>query len=181
MAERIKFQKTDEEAKILEQAIRHDEGPEVRQRATAIRMLHLGHHPTDVAKSMAVSLPTLYNWHARWQEAGVAGLANRPKSGCPAKADEKYCRVLEETLAKEPPELGYAFTVWTVKRLRDHLERQTGIDLSEGFIDGTFAPAKKGAMVWAKPKRAKEPKLWALQTLSVFLSPLTQPVLTRMK
>ena len=65
MAKRIKFQKTDEEVRILEQAIRHDERPEVRQRATAIRMLHLGHHPTDVAKSMAVSLPTLYNWHAR--------------------------------------------------------------------------------------------------------------------
>jgi hypothetical protein len=31
-------------------------------------------------------------------------------------------------------------------------------------------------MVWAKPKGAKEPKLWALQTLSVFLSPLTQQV-----
>ena len=65
--------------------------------------------------------------------------------------------------------------------LAQDLKDRGGIDLSEGFIDGTFAPAKKGAMVWAKPKRAKEPRLWALQTLSVFLSPLTQPVLTRMK
>jgi transposase len=61
------------------------------------------------------------------------------------------------------------------------LKERGGIDLSEGFIDGTFAPAKKGAMVWARPKGAKEPKLWALQTLAVFLSPLTQPVLARMK
>ena len=132
MAERKKYQTTDEEVEILEHAIRHDKRPEVRQRATAIHMLHLGHHPTEVAKTMAVSLPTLYNWHARWQDGGVAGLANRPKSGRPAKADEEYCRVLEETLAKEPPELGYAFTIWTVNRLREHLERQTGIDLSEG-------------------------------------------------
>jgi len=65
--------------------------------------------------------------------------------------------------------------------LAQDLKERGGIDLSEGFIDGTFAPAKKGAMVWAKPKRAKEPKSWALQTLLVFLSPLTQPVLTRMK
>ncbi len=65
--------------------------------------------------------------------------------------------------------------------LAQDLKERGGIDLSEGFIDGTFAPAKKGAMVWAKPKRAKEPRLWALQTLSVFLSPLTQPVLARMK
>ncbi|MHC5084042.1 MAG: IS5 family transposase, partial [Planctomycetota bacterium] len=65
--------------------------------------------------------------------------------------------------------------------LAQDLKDRGGIDLSEGFIDGTFAPAKKGAMVWAKPKRAKEPKLWASQTLLVFLSPLTQPVLNRMK
>jgi transposase len=65
--------------------------------------------------------------------------------------------------------------------LAQDLKERGGIDLSEGFIDGTFAPAKKGAMVWAKPKRAKAPKLWASQTLLVFLSPLTQPVLDRMR
>ena len=65
--------------------------------------------------------------------------------------------------------------------LAQDLKKRGGIDISEGFIDGTFAPAKKGAMVWAKPKGAKEPRLWALQTLSVFLSPLAQTVPARMK
>lgn len=134
MAERIKYQLTDEEVEILEQAIRHDERPEVRQRATAIRMLHLGNHPGQVANVLTVSLPTLYNWHARWREEGLEGLANRPKSGRPRKADEAYCRVLEEAIAKEPPELGYGFTIWTVKRLRDHLEKETGVDLSESRL-----------------------------------------------
>jgi transposase len=134
MAERLKYEKTDDEVKILEHAIRHDGRPEVRQRAMAIRMLHLGNHPTQVAHTMAVSLPTLYNWHARWKEKGLEGLANRPKSGRPGKADDQYCRVLEETIAKEPPEFGYAFTIWTVQRLRDHLEKQTGIHLSESRL-----------------------------------------------
>ena len=65
--------------------------------------------------------------------------------------------------------------------LAEDLRDRGGIDLSEGFIDGTFAPAKKGGMVWARPNGAKEPRLWALQTLAVFLSPLAQPVLARMK
>ena len=65
--------------------------------------------------------------------------------------------------------------------LAQDLKERGGIDIREGFIDGTFAPAKKGAMVWAKPKGAKELKLWALQTLSVFLSPLAQQVPARMK
>jgi putative transposase len=130
MAIKIEYQLTDEEVEILEQAIRHDERAAVRQRATAIRMLHLGKHPSEVAQVLAVSVPTLYNWHARWRKAGLEGLANRPKSGRPRKASEEYCRVLEETMAKEPPELGYAFTVWTVQRLREHLKKETGIDLS---------------------------------------------------
>ena len=65
--------------------------------------------------------------------------------------------------------------------LAHDLRDRGGIDLSEGFIDGTFAPAKKGAMVWARPKGAKAPKSWALQTLKVFLSPLTQPLLAPTK
>jgi transposase len=65
--------------------------------------------------------------------------------------------------------------------LAQDLKERGDIDLSEGFIDGTFAPAKKGAMAWVKPKRAKAPKLWASQTLLVFLSPLTQPALAHMK
>ena len=65
--------------------------------------------------------------------------------------------------------------------LATDLKERGGIDLREGFIDGTFAPAKKGAMAWARPNGAKAPKLWASQTLLVSLSPLTQPVLARMK
>ena len=55
--------------------------------------------------------------------------------------------------------------------LAEDLRDRGGIDLSEGFIDGTFAPAKKGAMAWARPNAAKAPKSWALATLKVFLSP----------
>src|SRR5512134_3312434 len=134
MAERVNYQLQEDEVALLEQAIRHEERSEVRQRATAIRMLHLGKHPCEVAEVLAVSLPTIYNWHARYREAGLEGLANRPKSGRPGIADEDYCRILEETLEQSPPDLGYAFTIWTVKRLRDHLEKQTGKRLSESRL-----------------------------------------------
>jgi len=65
--------------------------------------------------------------------------------------------------------------------LAEDLRDRGGMDLSEGFIDGTFAPAKKGAMVCARPKGAKAPKSWALQTVKVFLSPLALPVRARIK
>lgn len=68
-----------------------------------------------------------------------------------------------------------------LKALAADLRDRGGLDLSEGFIDGTFAPAKKGALAWARPNAAKAPKSWALQTAMVFLSPCARPVLARMR
>jgi transposase len=122
---------SEEELIVIETAIRHDKRPEVRQRCTAIRLLHLDHKPEQVAEMQAVSKPTIYGWIDRWRSGGVEGLANRPKSGRPLKADDAYSLALLEVIEKEPSELGYDFTIWTIDRLRAHLEKITSIDLSE--------------------------------------------------
>ena len=115
----------------VETAMRQDKRAEVRQRATVIRLLHLGHKPEAVAEQQLVSVPTIYNWHRLWREQGIAGLANKPKTGRPSKATDEYCQKLEELLDKEPSEFGYRFVIWTSDRLRAHLEKETGILLSE--------------------------------------------------
>jgi transposase len=115
----------------IERAIRHDKRPEVRQRCTVIRLLHLGHKPEQIATMQAISIPTVYNWLKRWQQGGIEGLANKPKSGRPTKADDPYSQALERLLEHEPKDLGYDFAIWTVDRLRQHLEKETGIALSE--------------------------------------------------
>jgi len=115
----------------VEKAIRQDKRPEVRQRSTVIRLLHLGHKPEAIAEMQAISIPTVYGWLKRWQQNGIEGLANRPKSGRPAKADEGYSQALERVLEQEPKAFGYDFAIWTVDRLREHLEKETGIALSE--------------------------------------------------
>lgn len=122
---------SEEEMVVIETAIRRDERPEVRQRCTAIRLLHLGYKPEQVAEMQAVSKPTIYGWIDRWRNNQVDGLANKPKSGRPAKADDEYSMAVDELLAKEPAELGYDFAIWTIDRLRAHLEKQTKISLSE--------------------------------------------------
>jgi transposase len=81
-----------------------------------------------------VSKPTIYGWFARWQSGGIEALANRPKSGRPLKADDAYSGALVEALEKEPSEVGYDFTIWTVGRLSAHLEKVTGIVLSESRL-----------------------------------------------
>lgn len=122
---------TGQELVAIETAIRRDKRPEVRQRCTVIRLLHLGHKPEQIAEIQAVSKPTIYGWYDRWRSGGVEGLANKPKCGRPPKADNEYLVVLQEVIEKEPSELGYDFAIWTIDRLRAHLENKTGISLSE--------------------------------------------------
>jgi transposase len=122
---------TKEELAVIEAAVRRDKRPEVRQRCIAIRLLHMDHKPGEVAKFQAVSIPTVYGWIERWRKGGVESLANKPKSGRPSKADDEYKLVLDEVLAKEPKELGYDFAIWTSDRLRAHMKKKTGIDLSD--------------------------------------------------
>ena len=133
----------------IEKAIRQDKRAEVRQRAIAIRLLHRGQKPEAVAEQQMVSLPTIYNWHKLWREQGIEGLANKKKPGCPAKATEAYCQKLEEILEKEPSEYGYHFAIWTSDRLRAHLEKETGILLSESRFRALL---KKKGYRYRRPK-----------------------------
>ncbi|MDR3573273.1 MAG: IS630 family transposase [Anaerolineaceae bacterium] len=140
---------TEQELTAVEAAIHRDKRPEVRQRCTAIRLLHLDHKPAEVAKMQAVSIPTVYSWIDRWQEGGVEKLANQPKSGRPLKADDEYSKALLEVIEKEPSELGYDFTIWTIDRLRAHLEKKTGINLSESRF---WALLKRKGYRYRRPK-----------------------------
>jgi len=141
---------SEEDLQAVETAIRHDKHPEVRQRCTAIRLLHLGHKPEEVAEMQAVSKPTIYGWIKRWQSGGVKALANRPRSGRPPKADDAYSTALAEVIEKEPKELGYDFMLWTVERLSAHLEKGTGISLSESRLRALI---KRKGYRYRRPKR----------------------------
>lgn len=130
MSRRVNFHLNETELAGIEKAMNHSPLPEVRQRATAIRLLHLGHSPESVAEMLAVAPSSVWNWHRRWRRGGIAGLANAAKSGRSAKADTNYLRVLEQALDTEPSALGFAFALWTINRLRHYLAEQTGILLS---------------------------------------------------
>jgi transposase len=65
--------------------------------------------------------------------------------------------------------------------LAEDLRVRGGFHLHEAFIDGSFAPAKKGVLAWAKPSAARGPSSWQWQTALVFLSPFVQDLLRRTK
>lgn len=149
MSRRINFSLTTDELAAVETAMHHAPQVEVRQRATAMRMLHLGHKPEAVAELLAVAPSTVWNWHRRYRAGGLAGLANQPKSGRPAKADAAYVQAVEAALETDPRELGYAFSVWTLNKLRLHLAKTSGILLSYSRFRALL---RKHNYVYRQPK-----------------------------
>lgn len=130
MSRRIDFTLTAEQLAQLEQAINQSPYPEVRQRAIAIRMLHLGQHPEQVGEMVLVTSNTIYAWHKRWREQGLDGLRDGQRTGRPNKADRAYVQELERVLELDPRSLGLPFTIWTLNRLRLYLAEKTNILLS---------------------------------------------------
>lgn len=54
-------------------------------------------------------------------------------------------------------------------RLLSQLDQQSEVDWEEGFADGTFASAKKGAIALVQRSAAKAPSSWCLSTDKVSL------------
>jgi len=149
MPKKTEFKLSDEKVVEIETAVKKDKRPEVRQRATAIRLLHLGYKAEEVADMLGVSKPSVYGWFNRWQAEGIEGLVNRPKNPRKRKASEAYCQALEEALEQEPATFGYTFPIWTTERLRDHLEGQTGIRLSVNWLNEVI---RQRGYVYRRPK-----------------------------
>ncbi len=64
-----------------------------------------------------------------------------------------------------------------LRALAADLAERGKLDLSEAFIDGPFAGAKKGAPASGKPSGARGPRSWQWQTALVFLSPFASRAL----
>ena len=149
MPKQLNYQLTDDVLTQVEQAIRKDKQAAVRQRATAMRMLHIGQKPREVAALLNVTEQIVYKWYHRFQDDGIEGLANQPKGRPKKKADDAYIAAREETIAHEPRDYGYDFAIWSVDRLRDHLERVTGVDLSSGRLSVIL---RQNGYVYRRPK-----------------------------
>lgn len=127
---RRNYQLNTEELEKIEQVIQDAKDSRAVKRATALRMLHHGHSAKEAAQILQVSEVTVYNWHDRWLEEGVDGLWDQDRSGRPPKADDAYRQAIDDALESDPADHDYAFAIWTVERLREHLARETGTTLS---------------------------------------------------
>jgi transposase len=129
LPKRINDSLSESQLSEIEQAIKSHADLRVRERARIIRLLHKGHPPPEVAELLAVSVGQVYWWSKRWQAEGLAGFADKPRSGRPIIGTAAVRAQVEQLLETDPKTLGYGFTVWTAGRLLRHLREKLSLEM----------------------------------------------------
>ena len=83
MPKKIKYTLTTEELQQVKKAMTSHRDGRVRTRAQTIYLLHKGQKVDEVAEMLLATKATIYNWHKRWREGGVAGLEEQERPGRP--------------------------------------------------------------------------------------------------
>ena len=125
---------------VVEAALRRrDLALRVRERLEMVKARALGADLSGIAAWSGRSVRTVRQWLGRFDEGGVAALADAPRAGRPAKADAAYLRALEATVETAPPTLGLPFDGWTSDRLSAYLAGTTGVRIAPGWLRALLA------------------------------------------
>ena len=73
-------------------------------------------------------------WVQRFNELGVAGLEDEPRSGRPPTHSEEVRSAVIGLARQKPSSLGLPFKLWTLERLQGEFEQRKGIHLSDSTI-----------------------------------------------
>jgi transposase len=80
-----------------------------------------------IAQIVRASEETVRRWLKRYLAEGTEGLRDVPRPGSPVKVTEEYKEGLLRAVRRRPRTLGLPFSLWTLRRLADHMAEQTGI------------------------------------------------------
>ena len=110
---------TEEERAHLEALARKRNAParEV-SRARMILLAAAGHSNTEVARRTGVCAPTVSYWRRRFQQRGLLGLTELPRSGAPRQISDATVEQVVRTTLERTPE---GATHWSTRRLATRL------------------------------------------------------------
>lgn len=104
-----------------------------RKRVRAGRLMLSGKTPAEAAKAVGVARQTAYTWKARLDEGGIDAL-RAMATGRPAQLDAKQIDALRTGILQGPLAHGFGTELWTLKRVRELIERLYGVRFSEVHV-----------------------------------------------
>ncbi|HZJ25498.1 MAG TPA: winged helix-turn-helix domain-containing protein [Acidimicrobiia bacterium] len=105
-----------------------------RRRQRAAKMFGRGRSQADVARDLQVSRQSVSRWHADWSAGGIGALRGAGRAGRLPHLDQAALRRVERRLAKGPLTNGYATDMWTLQRVAEVIEAETGVVYHPGHV-----------------------------------------------
>lgn len=105
-----------------------------KRRVRAGRMLQRGISPAAVAQRVGVARQTVYTWKRVLDEEGIDALRQARRTGPQSKLDEAALSRLREVLLESPTAHGFGTELWTLKRVRQLIRREFGVQHSEVHV-----------------------------------------------
>jgi transposase len=126
---------TDTERVELERLARsRSEELRLVERAKAILLVYAGQSIQHAAAQVRHHAATVGQWLTRFEQQGLAGLQDAPKSGRPPTYSEEQRGQLIATARTHPHALDLPFGHWTLDRLVVYAHEQLGIGISRAQL-----------------------------------------------
>jgi transposase len=121
---------TEEEAEVLEHAVRASDDRRFGQRCQAILMVARGGRSrSEIARDLAITTRTLQRWLKAYVDSGIDGLRIVWHTGRQCKIPPELGPEIEDWVKKGPSGCGLDRANWTYGELTTHLYREHGIEV----------------------------------------------------
>jgi transposase len=84
----------------------------------------------QIAKIVRQDEQTVRRWLKRFNQEGINGLYDEPKSGAPRRVTDAYRARLLVIVRQRPRSLEQPYSLWTLQRLVDFMAEETGLRFS---------------------------------------------------
>jgi transposase len=104
------------------------------RRFEAARRFARGESQAAVARALDVTPMTACRWFQAWTRDGRAGLKAAGRLGRKPRLDRQQLAQVDLALRRGPTAHGFATDLWTLPRIAEVIERQTGLRFHPGHV-----------------------------------------------
>ena len=107
--------------------------------------------PAAIARELGVSHQVVSDWRAVWRQGGREGLRAAGRAGRRPKLSEEQLAQVEAALANGAEANGYTGDLWTLPRVAEVIERETGVSYHPGHV--WYVLRDQLGWTWQRPAR----------------------------